>query len=324
MEENNMMNALQFERFGGPEVLELVQLPIPEAPAGHVRIRVTRAGVNFADLVRIEGLWGSKQLPQIQGAEVVGTREDTGQRVLALLPAGGGFAQYAVASEHLTYPISDDINDDTALALFEQGLTAFHILRSSARIMAGESVVVQAAAGGVGSLALQLARIFGASRVIAVASTAEKRALTLRLGADVAVSGHGVELKERLLEANEGKGVDIVLDSIGGDVFDQSLQALAPFGRVVTYGQASGVGNSFTTDDLDMGSKGIVAYWLKHTLDRRETVLESLDEMFEFFRVGRLQPVIGATYALGQAVTALQDLAARRTQGKLLVDTQTL
>jgi NADPH:quinone reductase len=319
-----MMNALQFKQFGGPEVLELVQLPIPEVPANHVRIRVARAGVNFADLERTKGIWGSKQLPQIMGVEVAGTREDTGQRVLALLPAGGGYAQYAVASEHLVFPIPDDINDDIALALFEQGLTAFHILRTSARMRAGDSVAVQAAAGGVGGLAVQLAKIFGASRVIAVASTEEKRALALRLGADVAIAGQAEHLKERLIKANNGQGLDIVLESIGGDVFDQSLQALAAFGRVVTYGQASGFGNSFTTDDLDMESRGILGYWLKHTFDNRKMTLESLEEMFGFVRAGRLQSVIGATYTIGNAVTALQDLAARRTHGKLLIDPQTV
>lgn len=315
-----MMKALQFKQFGGPEVLELVELSRPEAAPGHILIRVARAGVNFADIERTKGTWGTRQLPQVMGVEVAGVREDTGERVVALLPGGGAYAEYAVAREDLTFSIPDDVSNDAAVALFEQGLTAYHVLRTSAHLAPGESVVIHAAAGGVGSLAVQLARIYGAGRVIAVASTPEKRALALELGADVALAGGVNDLAERLIEANGGRGVDVVLDSVGGETFDQSLRALAPFGRLVSYGQASGTSNTVSIDDLGEGSKGVIGYWLRHTFDQRAVALASLAELFKLTGEGQLRVVIGATYALDCAVLALRELEARRTHGKLLID----
>src|SRR5215208_3680868 len=169
------MRAIQQTQFGGPEVLELVDLPVPE-PAG---------------------------------GEVAGVRGDTGQRVVAL-SGTGGYAEYATAPEALTFPIPDGVDDGTALALLIQGLTAWHLYRTSGRVRPGESVAIVAAAGGVGSLAVQLGKPIGAGRVIALASTQAKRELTLELGADVAIDSDPESLKDRLVEANEGRQVDVV------------------------------------------------------------------------------------------------------------------
>src|SRR5215212_3089058 len=182
------VRAIRISEWGGPEVLELVEdAPVPEPGDGQVLIRVARSGINFADTHARENSYLARyELPLTPGAEVAGVREDTGQRVVSLVGTGG-YAEYVVADEATTFPIEEDVSDATALALLLQGLTAWHLYRTSAKLAEGESVVVHAAAGGVGSLAVQLGHPFGAGRVTATASTAEKRDLALDLGADAAV-----------------------------------------------------------------------------------------------------------------------------------------
>ena len=167
-----------------------------------------------------------------------------------------------------------------------QGLTAWHLYRTCGRVAPGESVVVHSAAGGVGSLAVQLGRPLGAGRVIATASTEDKRALALELGADVAVDGAAEGLTERLVEANLGKPVDVVFEMAGGAVFDASLAALAPFGRLVTYGIASGENNTVRSGELMRRSRSVVGFWLMHCLGRPAMVDEALADLFARVRAG--------------------------------------
>src|SRR5688572_29654554 len=168
------MRAVQIEEFGGPEVLQVAEVPKPEPGEGQVLIEVSRAGMNFADTHQRENSYLARyETPLILGGEVAGTTPD-GRRVVALL-ASGGYAEYAVAHESAVYEIPDGLDDGAALALIIQGLTAWHLYKTSARLAAGESVVVISGAGGVGSLAVQLGKPFGAGRVIATASTEEKR-----------------------------------------------------------------------------------------------------------------------------------------------------
>src|ERR1700676_2150575 len=173
------MRAIQMTEFGGPEVLRLAELPKPRPGPGEVLIRVTRAGLNFADThTRTNSYVQRATLPLIPGGEVAGVREDTGERVVALVGTGG-YAEYATAPKQLAFPIPEGIDDGTALAIIVQGTTAWHLYRTSGRVAPGESVVVHAAAGGVGSLAVQLGHPLGSGRIIATASSPEKRALAL-------------------------------------------------------------------------------------------------------------------------------------------------
>jgi len=314
------MRAIQMREFGGPEVLELVELPTPVAGEGQVLIRVSRAGLNFADThQRTNSYLAAAELPMIPGAEVAGVREDSGERVVALCGTGG-YAEYVVAPAALTFPIPEGVDDGTALALLLQGLTAWHLFTTSARIRPGESVVIHAAAGGVGSLAVQLAKPLGAGRVIATASTDDKRRLALELGADAALDASPEGLKERLIEANDGRRVDVVLEMAGGEVFTQSLAALAPFGRLVAYGNASQEANEVQTGALMRGSKAVVGFWLMHCLGRPEMVDAALADLFARVRSGELRAVVGPAYPLAEAARAQVDLAARRTTGKVLLD----
>jgi len=314
------MRAIQMSEYGGPEVLQLVDLPVPEPGPGEVLVRVARAGLNFADTHRRTNTYLAKdELPLVPGSEVAGVREDTGQRVVALLGAGG-YAEYAVAPGALTFPIPEGISDETALALVLQGLTAWHLYRTCARIAPGESVVVHSAAGGVGSLAVQLGKRMSAGRVIATASTADKRDLALELGADAAVDGAPLGLTERLVEANLGERVDVVFEMAGGAVFDASLEALAPFGRLVTYGIASGENNTIRSGSLMRHSRSVVGFWFAHCLRRPAMIDDALADLFARVGRGELRVVTGPAYPLDQAAQAQTDLAARRTTGKVTLD----
>ncbi len=314
------MRAIQQTEFGGPEVLKLVELPAPEAGEGEVLIEVARAGLNFADThQRQNDYLAAAQLPLVPGAEVAGVRTDTGQRVVALVGTGG-YAEYAKAPAALTFPIPDEVDDGTALALLLQGLTAWHLYKTCARVAPGESVVVHAAAGGVGSLAVQLGKPLGAGRVIATASTPEKRELALQLGADAAIDASPDGMTERIVEANAGRKVDAVFEMAGGAVFDASLEALAPFGRIVAYGIASREQNEVRTGALMRKSRTVVGFWLMHCMGRPEMVDEALQDLFARAARGELRGVVGATYPLEQAAQAQIDLAERRTTGKVLLD----
>jgi NADPH:quinone reductase len=314
------MRAIQVTEFGGPEVLRLVDLPVPEPGDGEVLVRVSRAGINYADThQRRNEYLAAAELPLVPGAEVAGVREDSGERVVAMCGTGG-YAEYATAPAALTVPIPDGVEDGTALALVLQGLTAWHLYRTSARVQEGESVVVHAAAGGVGSLAVQLGRAMGAGRVIATASSEEKRALALELGADAAVDAAPEGMAERLIEANGGRRVDVVFEMAGGEVFEQSLTALAPFGRVIAYGNASGEANTVATGRLMRRSAAVVGFWLMHLVGRPEMVAGPLADLFARAARGDLRAVVGATYPLAEAAQAHTDMQARRTTGKLLLD----
>ena len=258
------MRAVVVESLGGPEVLNVREVPRPSPAAGEALIQVHRAGVNYTDLGRRERGWRfpRQPLPVIPGWEIAGRRVSDGVRVVGLLTTGtGGYAEYGVVPDRLTVPIPDGVEDAAALAVLVQGLTAWHALVSAARVQAGETVAVTAAAGGVGSLAIQIARLRGAARVIAVASTEDKRRLTLGLGADAAIDGTPEGFADRLREANNGASVDVVLESVGGPIVDAALTALAHGGRLVAYGQASGASNVVSLDGLMDNSIGVIGYW---------------------------------------------------------------
>ncbi|HYF27981.1 MAG TPA: NADPH:quinone oxidoreductase family protein [Baekduia sp.] len=314
------MRAIQQTEFGGPEVLRLVELPTPQPGPGEVLVRVSRAGLNFADTHAREDTYLARQtLPLVPGSEVAGVREDTGERVVALCGTGG-YAEYAVAPEDLTFAIPDGVDDGTALALLLQGLTAWHLYTTCARLQPGESVVVVAGAGGVGSLAVQLGRAFQAGRIIATASSPQKRELCLELGADAAVDPNAPDLAERLLEANEGRRVDAIFEMAGGEVFEQGMKALAPFGRMVAYGIAGREQNTLHTGALMRRSHAVIGFWLMHCLGRPEMVDEALAGLFARASAGELHAVVGATYPLAEAARAQTELQGRRTTGKLLLD----
>jgi NADPH2:quinone reductase len=318
--EVEQVRAVQITEFGGPEVLTLTELPDPEPAEGHTLVEVSRSGVNYADTHHVENSYlAPAQLPLVPGAEVVGRTPD-GRRVVSLV-GEGGYAERALAPDGLTFEVPEGVSDGQALSLLVQGLSAWHLLRTSARLAAGETVVVHAAAGGVGSLAVQLTKSFGAGRVIATASTDEKRAVARDLGADVAVDPGADGLTERLKEANDGRGVDVVLEMAGGPVFDASFAALGRFGRLVTYGMASRQAPTpLDPGRLMVGSKSVVGFWLVDCLSHPGMLTAPLEELFAMTAAGDLRPLLGGEYALADAASAHRDLRSRGTVGKLVLD----
>jgi NADPH2:quinone reductase len=313
------VKAIQITEFGGPEVLGHAELPDPEPSEGEVLVRVARAGVNFGDThVTRNDYLAEQQLPLVPGGEVSGTAPD-GRRVAALL-MNGGYAELVAVPEAALIPVPDGVDDDQAAALLVQGLTARSLLRVSANLQPGESVVVEAAAGGTGSLAVQLAKRMGAGRIIALASSEEKRNLTLELGADVAIDSRAEDLREAIIEANEDEPVDVVLQMSGGQAFEHCLRALAPFGRLVTFGIASREENRVATGHLLRNSRAVIGFWLVHLFRRPQLLREGLEEVLGAAAAGELEAVIGGIYPLTEVARAHEDIVARRTTGKLLLD----
>ncbi len=299
--------------------MNYLELPDPTPAGSQVVLDVTAIGINYADTHQTENSYLAQQkLPLIPGMEVVGKMPD-GSRVLALASTGG-YCQKTLVSPRTVIPLPEQVSDGQALAMMVQGSTAYLILKEMAHVKAGESVVVHAGAGGVGSVAIQLAKEWGAF-VIAVTSSDEKKKLCKELGADAVVDSNEADLKSALLAANNNKPVDIVLEMVGGKTFDQSLAALAPFGRLVFYGMASRTAPENIAPGMLMPkSQSIIGFWLVNALAKRELMQEVFMDLFTMIISGKLKPVVGATYPLSEAQQAHRDMLARKTVGKIVLD----
>jgi NADPH2:quinone reductase len=312
------VKAIQIQEFGGPEKLELVELPDPVPGEGEVVVEIARAGVNFADTHATQNDYLAEQsLPLVPGAEIAGRTAD-GRRVAALL-GSGGYAQKAVVPESLLVPLPDEVDDDQAAAMLLQGLTALALVKRCARIEPGESLVIEAAAGGTGTLAIQIGKQAGA-KVIALASSEEKRGLCEQLGADVTVDSRAEDLATAIREANGGERVDAVLHMSGGDAFDAEMSVLAPLGRMVVFGIASREQRDVSTAALLRGSKSVIGFWLVHLLARPDLAVPLIGELVGAVAAGELRATVGGVYPLSDAARAHEDLIARRSSGKLLLD----
>jgi NADPH:quinone reductase len=301
------MRAIVATRLGGPEVLELQDVPRPAPSPGQRLVKVRRAGVNFADLSSTQGKYAMAPPPPfIPGLEVSGHDQD-GKPVFAIVPSGG-YAEF-VAADLAWSAEGMSLDDAGGYAL--TGLTAFFALRHVGRLQPGEKVLVTAAAGGVGSCAIQVARALGAGRIIAVAGSAEKRARALSLGADVAI-----DYSEPIPEK-----VDVMVDMVGGDAFARAVDSMAVFGRMVCIGSASGqVQQIPTVGVLRMLGVGVFPFSMGALRGRDpELFLRTCAEGIELMRSGRLRPPIGAVLPLAEAAQAHRLLGSRATMGKVLL-----
>jgi NADPH2:quinone reductase len=312
------MKAIQIQEFGGPEVFEYVELPDPTPGEGEVLVEIARSGVNFADTHATRNEYLSPEtLPLIPGKEISGRTPD-GRRVAALLGAGG-YAERVAIPEATLIPIPDEVDDESAAGALLQGLTAMALVQRCARIEAGETLVVEAAAGGTGTLAVQIAKRAGA-KVIGLASSAEKRELVQGLGADVCVDSRAEDLGAAIREANGGERVDAVLHMSGGDAFEAELGVLAPLGRIVVFGNASREQNEVATGALLHGSKAVVGFWLAHLFGRPDILVPMIGDLMGALARNELDVTIGGVIPLSEAARAHEDLISRRSSGKLLLD----
>ncbi|WP_345239195.1 quinone oxidoreductase [Pontibacillus salipaludis] len=322
------MKVVQFENYGGPEVLEIKDLNNPSPSIGEVLLKVEAIGVNYADTARREGAYVvPTPLPFIPGAEVAGVVEEIGEgvsnvqkgdRVVTLIEKGG-YAEYAVANAQTLIPIPEGVTPETAVALPLQGLTAYHILKTMGRLEEGETVLVHAAAGGVGSLAVQLAKTFGAGKVIATASTEEKLELAKSLGADAIVNYTEDNWREKVIEANDGKGVDVALEMAGGEIFHETVKCMRSFGRVVVYGVASGNPAQMYPSGLMNRNLSVVGFFLPQIMKKPKLFSSSLQELLALVQKDELKLTIGGVYPLAEAANVHELLQSRKTKGKLVL-----
>ncbi|MDQ0340885.1 NADPH2:quinone reductase [Caldalkalibacillus uzonensis] len=325
------MKAIQFKQFGGPEVLELVELKRPQPKGKEVLIEIKAIGVNFADIARREGQYVvPTPLPYVPGSEVAGVvcevgdeveQVKVGQRVVTLLGSktATGYAEYTLSDERSLVPVPEGVDDRQAAALLVQGLTAYHVLKTSGQLQQGERVLVHAAAGGVGTLAVQLAKLFGAGQVIATASSEEKRQISLDLGADAAVDYTQDGWEQKVLELTDNQGVDVALEMVGGSVFHKTLSILAPFGRMVIYGLASQETPKFNPVKLMAKNHTVTGFFLPQIMRKQDLYLQSLKELLAYVQQGQLKLIIGGVYALEEAAKVQALMKGRQTTGKLIL-----
>lgn len=313
------MRAIHLTEFGGPEKLVVSERPDPVAGDGEEVLQVLAAGINYADTHQTEDSYLARQtLPLIPGSEVV-VRGADGNRLLGMVSGGGYAERIAVNPRHL-FSIPDVVSDSDALTTLVQGATAWHLLRTSAHLAPGETVVVHAGAGGVGTIAIQLAKKWGAARVIATASSPEKRAIAIELGADVAIDSRVADLTTALRDANGGRGVDVVLEMTGGPVFDSSLRALAPLGRLAVFGMAGRV----PPHDIPVGmlmarSTAVIGFWLVHVVQHPTMFAEAVTDLLGMLARDELCTVIGGHYSLDTIADAHRSLLDRSSVGKLIL-----
>jgi NADPH:quinone reductase len=321
------MKAIRINETGAPEVMHLEEIETPTPKGGEVLVKVAAAGINYADLAQRQGAYLTRTItPATMGFEFAGTvaahgpgvtSPALGTRVVAF--GEGGYAEYALAPVNSVIPIPDTLDFAHAAAFPVQGLTAYQLLRESAHIENGESVLVHAAAGGVGTLAVQLAKLMGAGTVIGTASNDDKLALARRLGADVTINYTEDNWAEQVKNATGGKGADIILEMVGGSIAEQSLQCLAPYGRMVIYGAASGEVVQFTGVQLMYKNQAIIGYWLTSQLRRADHVARALMALMQYLATGKLEIIVEHTYPLAEAVEAHKAIAARKTVGKVVL-----
>lgn len=324
------MQTVMVEKPGGPEALVIREVETPEPGVGEVLIRTEVAGVNYADTgVRAGMMFGphAHALPVTPGFEVAGTvaalgegvsGPEEGAWVVAVLDSGG-YAEYAVAAADSVVEVPDGVSlEAAAAALLVQGITAYGVLHDAGRISGGDNVLVQAAAGGVGTLAVQLARLAGADTVIGTVGSERKRDLVRSLGADHALDYGEEDWPDKVLEATDGRGADVVMESVGGDAAARAFECLAPLGRLVMFGAASG--KPMPPPDLmrlNVQGQSLVGFggpWI-----RLGRVQAARAEISRNLTNGELAPVIGLSLPLAEASEAHRALENRETTGKILL-----
>jgi len=325
------MKAVQVREPGGPEKMEIVDVPVPVPGPGQALVRIAASGVNFIDIYFRSGLYKSDP-PITLGSEAAGTVESIGPNVTHVAPGDrvayamvrGSYAEYAAVPETSLVKIPDTIDFDSAAAAMLQGMTAHYLTNSTFPLNSGQSCLVHAAAGGAGRLTAQMAKIRGA-RVLGTVSTEEKAVVATGAGVDHPIIYTAVDFEAEVKRLTGGTGVDVVYDSVGKTTFDKSLACLRPRGMMVLFGQSSGPVTAFEPQILNTrGSIFLTRPSLAHYLLSREELLWRAGDVFTAIERGELVLRIDRVFPLAEAGAAHRALESRATSGKLILKTTSL
>lgn len=320
------MKAMRVHEYGGPEVMRLEEVPVPQPGAGEALVKLAASGINFIDVYQRSGLYGTP-LPFTPGSEGAGVVEAVGPGVtgvavgdlVAYAGVLGSYAEYAVVPAARLVPVPAKVDDKTAAALMLQGMTAHYLTHSTYPLTAGESCLVHAAAGGVGELLVQIAKRRGA-RVIGTVSTAEKAALARSVGADEVIRYTEQDFEVEVKRLTGGRGLPVVYDGVGRATFDKGLNCLAPRGYMVLFGQASGPVPPLDPQVLNSkGSLFLTRPSLGHYVLTREELLWRANDVLGWVAAGELAVHIGSELPLAEAARAHRQLEARQTTGKTVL-----
>ena len=322
------MKIVRFYECGEPDVLKVEEIELPRAGQAEVLIKAEAIGVNYTDISHRRGVTREAlRFPYTPGVEVVGTIAEVGEgvnslpvgtKVIAML-TGGGYAEYILAPAGNVLPVPAGFDAIQAVALPLQGLTAYHLLSSFGRLQPGERILVHAAAGGVGTLAVQLAKAMGAGQVIATASTQDKLDYAISLGADAGVNYAEDGWAKRVLEATDGKGADLILEMVGGAMFNENFTCLAPFGRIMMYGAASGQRAAIDAEKLSARCQTVTGYYAGFLGTYPQKYLSGLQKLIGYALAGQLKPQVNHRFPLEQAAQAHRQMEARQTTGKIVL-----
>jgi len=318
-----MNRVVRIHETGGPEVLTWDELEIGDPGPGQVRLRQTAIGLNFIDAYHRSGLYALPQLPAVLGREAAGVVELVGRGVVGFRPGdraayaldAGAYAECRLIAADRLVPLPDDIDDRQAAGMMLKGLTAHYLLRRTYRVGYGDTILLHAAAGGVGLIACQWARHLGAT-VIGTVGSREKADLARAHGCHHTILYRDEDFVERVRELTDGRGVPVVYDSVGRDTFDRSLDCLAPLGLMVSFGQASGPVPPFPIGKLAAkGSLFLTRPTLVTYIEKREDLLSAAQELFEVVRSGAVRIEVRQFYPLSEAARAHREMESRTTTG---------
>lgn len=320
------MKAVLFHELGGPEVLKLGEASKPEPRPGWVSIKVHAVGINFADTLFRQGQYLMKpNLPDIPGLEAAGVVEAVGEGVTHVKPgmrvAAIGtktYAEYCTVSGAQVMPLPDHVSFEEGAAFPIQTLTAYHMLHTSHQTTPGQTVLVHSAAGGVGIVAVQIAKAAGA-RVIGTVSSNRKFDLVKQYGADEVINYESQDFAEEVLRLTNKRGVDLILDAVGKPTLEKGLRCLAPFGHLILYGRAGGIPDPVNLMSLFQKStkvSGFVLYTVSSMPDKHQAGIEN---SFQLMKAGKLKLLIGKSFPLADAAEAHRLMESRRSVGKLVL-----
>lgn len=322
------MQAIVCHEHGGPDVMEYEEIAKPQPAAGEVLIKTEAIGVNYVDIMRRSGKHpAAPKTPFTPGIEVCGrvaeigegvSRFREGDRVIGRCVTHGAYAEYVCVEERFSVDCPETISAEQGAALFVTGQTAFHALSTVGQAQPGESVLITAAAGGVGTCAVQIAKLLG-GKVIAAAGSTEKCDMAESLGADAVVNYSEPGWPERVLEATGDSGTSLIIESVGGDIASDCIQCWSPGGRMVIFGKASGNPAMISGDDLLFGNRSVHGLAVGMVIEDETVMRGAMDQLAEWVASGQLRLHIGQVYQLREAAQAHRDLAGRGTTGKLVL-----